>query len=258
MVAKGLSSHTVDGYLQDVILFKQFFGDRIIGEVSRENIYSFISHLRHALKESPKSVQRRTSALKNFFHYLYGQGAISSNPAETVPCGKVMPPLPVILSEIETRALLETARKSAYDFLLVSLLVEVGLKTNEILAVKTTDFDLSNQFRPEIRIHCSNPMRSRGVVISQECANAYTMHISSHNAEGVIFSISERDLHRRLKELAGRAGIKKDIGCQILRDTSAVRRLQAGDEIGRVMKRLGIALSKDIMTKYLKLAEKAI
>ena len=64
-----------------------------------------------------------------------------------------------------------------------------------------------------------------------------------------------------LKDLALRSGIKKKVSAQILRDTFAVRQLRQGEDINKVLRKLGLTpgpWSEEAKQKYLKLAEPAL
>src|SRR4051794_21985573 len=56
------------------------------------------------------------------------------------------------------------------------------------------------------------------------------------------------------------AGIKKRVSAQILRDTCAVRQLRRGDEIEKVLQRLGLSETtwEDARMKYMKLSAEGI
>ncbi len=49
-----------------------------------------------------------------------------------------------------------------------------------------------------------------------------------------------------------------EVSCQILRESSAVRRLTEGEGMATVLERLGLAYVKDIIKKYERLSPKPI
>ena len=72
-----------------------------------------------------------------------------------------------------------------------------------------------------------------------------------------IFECTERNLTYILKDVVQRAGIKKRVSCQVLRDIFAIRQLRAGEKIERVFEKLGLApgsWNEETKEKYLKLA----
>jgi integrase/recombinase XerD len=63
-----------------------------------------------------------------------------------------------------------------------------------------------------------------------------------------------------ISETAEKAGVKKKVSAQILRDTCAIRQLRRGEGIERVLMRLGLSETtwEDARVKYEKLAKAGI
>jgi site-specific recombinase XerD len=63
-----------------------------------------------------------------------------------------------------------------------------------------------------------------------------------------------------ISETAEKAGVKKKVSAQILRDTCAIRQLRRGEGIERVLLRLGLSETtwEDAKIKYKKLAKEGI
>jgi integrase/recombinase XerD len=78
--------------------------------------------------------------------------------------------------------------------------------------------------------------------------------------DDALFPYTQRFLRYLLTETAQKAGIKKRVSAQILRDTCAVRQIKQGEGIERVLLRLGLSETtwEDAKVKYEKLAKAGI
>ena len=71
-----------------------------------------------------------------------------------------------------------------------------------------------------------------------------------------LFPYTTRFIRYLITETAEKAGVKKKVSAQILRDTCAVRQLKRGEGIERVLLRLGLSETtwEDAKVKYEKLS----
>jgi len=74
--------------------------------------------------------------------------------------------------------------------------------------------------------------------------------------DDLLFPYTQRFLRYLITDTAGKAGIKKRVSAQILRDTCAVRQLRRGEGIERLLLRLGLSETtwEDAKVKYQKLS----
>ena len=78
--------------------------------------------------------------------------------------------------------------------------------------------------------------------------------------DDALFPVTERFVRYLITEIAEKAGVKKKVSAQILRDTCAVRQLKRGEGIEKVLLRLGLSETtwEDAKIKYLKLSQGGI
>jgi len=78
--------------------------------------------------------------------------------------------------------------------------------------------------------------------------------------DAVLYPYTQRFIQLLITETAQKAGIKKKVSAQILRDTCAVRQIKRGEGIEKVLLRLGLSETtwEDAKVKYLKLAREGI
>ena len=76
----------------------------------------------------------------------------------------------------------------------------------------------------------------------------------------MLFAYTPRFVRYLISETAQKAGVKKKVSAQILRDTCAIRQLRRGEGIERVLMRLGLSETtwEDAKIKYEKLARAGI
>jgi len=263
LAGSAYSKHTVKAFLSDIHLLQRFVGPgKKIGEITTADLNAWLSYLREGRGRpcSPKSLSRRVTAIKNFFGWLHQNKIIPANPAAAIVYKRATSPLPEILYDEECERLLAAASTDSRAYLLVLLLLETGVKKEELLKIKLTHLDLSNRYRPELWIR-GKRHKERKLRLPPEFPTALARYLSDYRPQEYLFECSDRNLLYILHEVAKRAGIRKRVSCQILRDTFAVRELRAGEEIETVFRKLGLApgsFNEEAREKYLKLASPAL
>ncbi|MBC7264784.1 MAG: tyrosine-type recombinase/integrase [Chloroflexi bacterium] len=261
LAASSYSRHTVKAFLADVVLLRKFIGpNKKVGGIGTAELESFLAYLRSSRGKpcSPKSLNRRVTALKNFFRWLVESNVIPQDPASRLIYKRATSPLPDVLYDEECERLLGEASKDSRTYLLVLLLLETGVKREELLGIRLKDIDLSNQYRPEVWIrHKGKAFKQRKLRLPPEFPAAFRAYMAEYCPQEYLFECSERNLSYLLRNTAQRAGIVKKVSCQVLRDTFAVRQLKAGERIERVFEKLGLApgsWNDETREKYSRLA----
>ena len=91
--------------------------------------------------------------------------------------------------------------------------------------------DFSNKYSPEmvLRHTGKKEKKSRKLKLSAEITPVFTDYITTYKVEDILFPYSQRFTRYLLTGVAARAGVKKQVSAQILRDTCAVRQLRRGE-----------------------------
>lgn len=144
-----LSPHTVAAYLRDILTLQTLIEPTPFAEVSPALIRKVLAQL-HQQGEHPRSLSRRLSAWRQFFHWLQLQQHYTGpNPCAEVRAPKIPRPLPKALSVEHTQLLLEhgapkgpppthpdTATLMAYrDQALFELFYSCGLRLSELVSL---------------------------------------------------------------------------------------------------------------------------
>ena len=235
-----------------------FVKDKQIGEIRTADIQQWIAELKKVL--AAKTVSRKVAALSNYFLWLVAEGVFDheTNPAGTIRAKRVTSPLPDILFESECQALLRAASSDPRTYFLVLLLLETGLKKEELFELRTVNFDLSNRYAPEVWVKHSGKKvsKDRKLRLPAELAPVFEEYVRKYGIDEIVFPYTPRFIEMLLTGVAHRAGIQKKVTAGILRDTCAIRQLRRGEGIERVLLRLGLSETtwEDAKVKYQKLS----
>ncbi len=101
------------------------------------------------------SIKRKISALRSFFRYLMVTGVINSNPAAELRTGRAPKPLPVIVRQDETEAMLsETVDEDNFSEVRKQLILDMfyttGIRCSELMTLTDGNVDTT---RGELKVH---------------------------------------------------------------------------------------------------------
>jgi site-specific recombinase XerD len=254
----GFSKYTPDDFSSDIKKFGLFMKDKKIGDIQTQDIQQWIAEIKKVM--STKTVSRKVSALSNYFQWLVQEKVFeqATNPANRIKYKRVTSPLPDILFESECQKLLTASSDDPRMYLLVLLLLETGLKKEELFALKTVHFDLSNRYAPELWVkHTGKKVsKDRKVKVPAEIVPVFEEYIKKHAISELVFPYTPRFIEMLLADATKRAGLQKKVTAGILRDSFVVRSLKRGEGIDLVLKKIGLTEStwEDAKIKYQKLS----
>jgi len=150
---KRYSENTVQAYHRDIRQFLKYGSDSYdiedINAFNQSHIRSWIVFMvQNGL--SPRSVNRKISAIKSYFSFLKKNGHLNANPATNARMLKTEKRLPQYLQEDEIRNLLdklvfEENFKGYRDKLVLETLYITGMRREELISLKDTDVDYSRK-----------------------------------------------------------------------------------------------------------------
>jgi site-specific recombinase XerD len=102
--------------------------------------------------------------------------------------------------------------------------------------------------------------KSRKLKLPPDIVPVFNDYIAGYKVDDALFPYSQRLVRYLLTGTAARAGVKKQVSAQILRDTCAVRQLRRGEAMERVLMRLGLSETtwEDAKIKYSRLSRGGI
>ena len=256
--SRGYSRYTPDDFSSDIKKFGIYIKDKRIGEIRTPDLQQWIGELKKVMSE--KTVSRKVTALSNYFHWLVKEKVLEqgANPAATIYNKRISSPLPDILFESECQKLLTAASSDPRSYFLLLLLLETGLKKEELFALKTVNFDFSNKYAPEVWVkHTGKKVnKDRKLKLPAEIVPAYEEYIKKCAISEFVFPYTPRFIEMLLAKVAQRAQIKKKVTAGILRDTFVVRSIKRGEDIEQVLRKIGLVETtwEDAKIKYEKLS----
>jgi len=143
---KGLSSNSVNAYIRDALLFKEFFKDKSLLEINYYDILEYLSYLYdQQIKRSSQA--RKISSLKTFYQMLVDKGYVESNAFEKVVVAKKEQKLVDVIEYDTIMNFLNSFSESTLDIrnkALFELLYATGLRVSEVASLKVSDLDFEN------------------------------------------------------------------------------------------------------------------
>jgi integrase/recombinase XerC len=148
---KNYSSHTVLSYHTDLSQFCSFLKTAPESidpkTITSQLIQQWVLDLMNN-NLSARSLSRKISTLKSFWHFLLVRSYVTSNPTLKIILPKTKKPLPAFFKESEMNNVLEnpfiTERfEPVRNQLIVTLFYVTGIRLSELINIKDTDVDLN-------------------------------------------------------------------------------------------------------------------
>lgn len=149
-----MSEHTFSAYSADLREFHEYLSSTYslehIVAIELFHIRSWIAYMAEK-KAGARTLQRKSSTLKSFFHYLLKNNIIKHNPAKMVRTPKPPKRLPVFLEEKDTQTIFDipalgnTEIEIATERLIIELLYQTGIRRAELCNLKETDIEFSHK-----------------------------------------------------------------------------------------------------------------
>lgn len=264
MQSKGLSPNTIKAFLGDLRLLNRYFRERgenpKLEDIDTDVLNRFLYWLRFERTNangqlvpcSPKSYARRVTTLKSFFGWLHEIGVIERDPAAEIIQQSAQAPLPRILYDNEVERLIRVTRDmlwsptrpDARPYLLVTLLLQTGLKKSEVMKIRLEDIDTSNPRDPVLYIRYTDPRlghKERKLSLGPAFTPVYNQYLRTYQPEERLFECSARNLEYVLTDAAKRADIEKGVSFETLRWTSAVRSYRLGMAPEALREKMGLS-----------------
>ena len=190
--SRGYSKYTPDDFTGDVKKFGLFVKDKKLKDIKVVDIQQWIGEIKRVMKE--KTVSRKISAITNYFNWLTQGKVLAENPAQSIRYIRVTSPLPDILFDEECQKLLAAASTDPRSYLLVLLLLDTGMKKEELFELKLTHFDFSNKYAPELWLkHTGKKVKKdRKLKLPHEIVSVFHDYVKQYGITEVIFPYTPR------------------------------------------------------------------
>ncbi len=248
-----LSPHTASNYLRDIVALADFLERANVTDwkrVDSQHVRVFAARA-HAGGLSPRSVQRRLSAVRGFFGYLAREGVAASNPAVDIRAPKAAKRLPGTLDVDQIAQLLQVPGNDALavrDRAIMELFYSSGLRLAELVGLALTDVDLADR---TVRV-LGKGAKTRIVPVGRKACEAIRAWLKERAAladidETALFvnrngsRLQPRAIQLRIAQWARRAGLPARVYPHLFRHSFATHLLESSKDLRGVQELLGHA-----------------
>ncbi len=253
LLERGLSSHTVKGYLVDVGHLLDFAASRGIQveQITREDIHELLCEL-HDLGISPRSQARLIAGIRSFFKYLRMERYIDNDPSELIESPKIGRSLPDVLTTEEIddmiKALPADKPETPRNHAIIETLYGSGLRVSELVGLRLSHISFDDGYM----IVEGKGDKQRIVPLSPVAVELIQEYLPIRNAGPIKREGSDiLFLNRRgapltrvmvfyiIRDLAAAAGIMKKGSPHTLRHSFATHLLEGGANLRAIQEMLG-------------------
>lgn len=250
---KSLSPNTLDAYETDLEKLLRFLEGEKKGvlDVTLDDLQRFAAGL-HDIGIHPRSQARILSGIKSFFHFLVMADYLEGDPSELLEGPKIGFKLPEVLTIEEIDRIIDAVDLSKNEGqrnrAILETLYSCGLRVSELCNLKISDLYLAEGF---IKVE-GKGSKQRLVPISPRAIKEIEHWFIDRNQgkiksgfEDYVFlarwgnNISRIMVFHMIKELAGKAGIKKNISPHTFRHSFATHLLEGGANLRAIQSMLG-------------------
>ena len=259
-----LSAHTDSNYARDLTALVKYC-DRIGLEewsaLDSQHVRTFAAHA-HAGGLSPRSVQRRLSAVRSFYEFLIRgnqqqrgdaePSGVSRNPAHDVRAPKAAKRLPETLDPDQMARLLEIPPGDSFvtrDHAIMELLYSSGLRLAELVGLDVVDLELPDRMVNVLR---GKGEKGRRVPVGSVAVRVLEKWLQARAAvakpgETALFlgrggrRLGRRAVQARVAYWARRQGLSMHVYPHLFRHSFATHLLESSRELRGVQELLGHA-----------------
>ena len=253
---QSLSDNSIEAYSHDIELLMQYLDSinhpKLLKDISQENIESFLAHL-FDLGLSANSQARILSGIKKFYAYLLQEKLVEENPTQLISSPYIGRHIPDILSYEEICSMIDCIDLSQplghRNKAIIEIMYACGLRVSEVTSLKISNIYIEDEF---IRIFGKGD-KERLIPISPSTIKTLYLYIDGERKSQSINSkhtdtlfinrrgsgLSRQMIFLIIKDLAEKAGIKKNIGPHTIRHSFSTHLLEGGADLRAVQQMLG-------------------
>jgi integrase/recombinase XerC len=248
-----LSPHTATNYARDLRALADHMERGNLsdwGKIDSQHVRVFAARA-HAGGLSPRSVQRRLSAVRGFFNYLLRERVVSSNPAMDIRAPKAARRLPGTLDVDQLDQLLDIPPENALavrDKAIMELFYSSGLRLDELVGLDVPQLDLADR---TVRV-LGKGRKTRIVPVGRKADAALRVWLRERVAlagadETAVFvgktgaRLKHRAIQLRIAYWARRKGLPTHVHPHLFRHSFATHLLESSKDLRGVQELLGHA-----------------
>jgi integrase/recombinase XerD len=251
---KSLSQNSIEAYLNDASKLENFFTeagkDTLPSKVQYSDLKEFLVWFNNDNKNA-RTQSRILSGLRAYFKFLLIEGEIKDNPSSLIESPRIGLKLPEVLSIEEIDRMIEVIDLSKPEGqrnkAIIETLYGCGLRVSELVGLKLTDIHYDEGYVMVM----GKGSKQRMVPVSNKALKEIDMYKVERNRLSVVKDANILFLNRRgskltrvmiftiIKDLAAKAGIRKNISPHTFRHSFATHMIEAGADLRAVQEMLG-------------------
>jgi integrase/recombinase XerC len=248
-----LSAHTSAAYAADLAALETWCEAEGIAdwpELDGQHIRRFAARS-HAAGLSPRSVQRRLSAVRSFYRFLVREGRAKANPGTDVRAPKSSRRLPQTLDADQMGRLLDAPAEeplSVRDMAMMELLYSSGLRLAELVSLDLAQLDLADR---TVRV-VGKGSKTRIVPVGSKAIDALKAWLTERAGLAAIDTqalfvgrngrrLGARAVQLRVAAAARRQGLPVTVHPHLFRHSFATHLLESSQDLRGVQELLGHA-----------------
>lgn len=241
-----LSPNTISSYINDLKDLDIYFKGNLI--ISDSNLVKYLDSIQNL---NTRSIAHHLTVINSFYNFLVNENYIKENPCLNISSPKLPKMLPNYLTEEEINKLLDIKLETPYDYrnkAMLELLYATGLRISELVNLKITDVDLTNDF-----VRVVGKGKKERIVPITDIANHYLdiyIHhyrneiLKTHVSDYLFISNSYKNISRQaffkfLKAECKKSNITKNVSPHVLRHSFATHLLKNGANLRIIQELLG-------------------
>jgi integrase/recombinase XerC len=252
-VERRLSAHTDSSYRIDLQRFVAYCDRNHAGSwksVDSQHVRMFAA-AEFRQGSSPRTIQRRLSALRSFFNFMIRERALDTNPAVGVQAPKARKRLPETMDVDLMSRLLEfraDTQLSVRDKAIMELFYSSGLRLAELVGLNLGDVDRGDR---TVRV-LGKGSKTRVVPVGKHALDAIARWLKERGAlaapgEQALFvgsrgeRLGARAIQKRVAGWAKRQGLGRHVHPHLFRHSFATHLLESSQDLRGVQELLGHA-----------------
>ncbi|MCB2204414.1 tyrosine-type recombinase/integrase [bacterium] len=264
LAEQGKHQNTIRSYANDLKQFMQWsrssFGDQfMLAELTRSDIQDYRTFLL-TRNSSPASVNRKITALRQFFEYCVVQSLMQRNPAAEISGISAEPRAPTVLQRKDALLLARTAERNPgpLEGAVILLLLHSGLRSSELCGMTVGDVHLTPR-EGRVFIKGQRGKTTRFVYLSTRAQNALRQFMRWRGVsvmakrlrkEPLFITyegnpLTQQAVDQLVKRVGKTAGLP-DITPSMLRNTYAANALQSGKSLDSLARAMGVSSIKTL------------
>lgn len=234
LMLKNYASSSIDNYVSQVKCFLEHFDGKFT-EPAKINESAIKDWL--LMANSINGRKHRLSALKLFYSLTIKQPM----KFKYIEYPRSEKKLPIVLSQDEIQRMFDVCENKKHKVIL-SILYSAGLRVSELIALKWTHIDRSRMIINVIR---AKGNRDRQVMLAPQLIPLLESYWLEYKPKEYVLNgqfglqYSDRSVLQVVKQLAAKAGIKKDVWTHLIRHCSFTHLVENGCDINLVQKLAG-------------------